>query len=173
MPLEFLKGVTTARTLASEFPDIHALKAASQSRLAHLPDVGETVAGQIHQYLKSPGGSALVDDLIAVGFFLEEEIQTTNASSAATENWFSGRVLVLTGTLESMGRSEARKAMEALGAKVTGSVTGKTQALIAGEKAGSKLKKAEKLGIEILHEEAFLSRLAEARGDLGQDEIKS
>jgi DNA ligase (NAD+) len=166
-------GVTTARTLASEFPDIQALMAAGKSSLADLPDVGSIVAGQIVEYLNSPGGSALVKDLIAVGFFLEEETKTTLGSGTTAENWFNGRVLVLTGTLESMGRSEAKKAMEALGAKVTGSVTGNTQALIAGEKAGSKLKKAEKLGIEILHEEAFLARLAEAQEDLGPGERES
>jgi len=164
-------GVTTARTLASEFPDIEALKDASKSQLAALPDVGSTVAGQIHDYLKSAGGSALVADLTSVGFFLETE--TSSVSAPVEENWFSGVVVVITGTLESMGRSQARKAMEALGAKVTGSVTGKTQLLVAGEKAGSKLKKAEELGVEVLNEEAFLVRLAEARKASGKGQAIS
>jgi len=166
-------GITTARTLASEFPDIQTLAGASRSQLAGLPDVGETVAGQIVDYLNSPGGSALVEDLRGVGFFREKEIDTTVDLSTVVENWFSGRVAVITGTLETMGRSEAKKAMEALGAKVTGSVTGKTQLLVAGEKSGSKLLKAEKLGIEILDEAAFLARLAEARQISAQEKSES
>ena len=164
-------GVTTARTLAVEFANIHSLKEATKTQLAALPDVGATVAGQIHDYLKSPGGSALVDDLIAVGFFLETEIST--ASPSVEENWFNGRVVVITGTLHSMGRSDAKKAMEALGATVTGSVTGKTQVLVAGEKSGSKLRKAEALGVEILLEDAFLARLAEAREVSGKGRTAS
>ncbi len=166
-------GITTARTLAQEFPSIQALQEATKSELAALPDVGATVAGQISDYLKSPGGSALVADLISVGFLLEKETESLTLDEAAEENWFFERVVVITGTLESMGRSEAKKAMEALGAKVTGSITGKTQVLIAGEKAGSKLTKAEKLGIEILDEKAFLHRLEEARQDSGQGQASS
>jgi len=156
-------GVTTARTLASEFANIQALTDASQKQLAALSDVGSTVAGQIVEYLKSPDGSALVEDLRKVGVFRGTGDETNIAVPVESDNWFSGRVVVITGTLETMGRSEAKKAMEALGAKVTGSVTGKTQVLVAGDKAGSKLIKAEKSGVEILDEKAFLARLAEAR----------
>lgn len=163
-------GVTTARTLGAQFPHMGALLEVSKTELAALPDVGETVAGQVYDYLKSPGGSALVEDLQEAGFFLDNETETPSLVSAAKSNWFSQKVVVITGTLQAMGRSEARKAMEALGAKVTGSVTGKTQVLVAGEKAGSKLTKAENLGVEILDEETFLQRLEEAQlaAGLGQ-----
>lgn len=155
-------GVTTARTLAGAYPGIRQLAAATEADLAALPDVGAIVARQVRDFLNSPGGRALVEDLLAVGFFGEREGDTTESGPPAAGSWFRDKTIVLTGTLTSMGRSEARKHMEKLGARVTGSVTGKTDALVAGEKAGSKLKKAMDLGIEIVDEESFLRRLAEA-----------
>jgi DNA ligase (NAD+) len=155
-------GVTTARTLAKEFPDIESLLAATTEQLATLSDVGATVARQVVDFFASEGGTELVNDLQGAGFFLEKENIPAPEAETAADNWFRNRTIVLTGSLTALGRSEAKKVMESLGAKVTGSVTGKTQALIAGEKAGSKLVKAESLGVEILDEKEFLKRLEDA-----------
>ncbi len=159
-------GVTTARTLAKHYPDISSLTAATRTELSALPDVGEIVAGQIVDFFQSPGGMDLVQDLISVGLFREKETSLAVDPESVGDNWFQGKIAVITGTLSSMKRSEAKKEMEALGAKITGGVTGKTNLLVAGEKAGSKLEKAEKMGIEILDEQAFLGRLKEARETL-------
>ncbi len=155
-------GITTARTLASQFPDVESLFHADRETLASLPDVGKTVADQVAGFLASAGGSRLVNELREVGFFLAKEHVPTLPRAQISENWFRERIFVVTGTLSSMTRSEAKKTLESLGAKVTGSVTGKTQALLAGEKAGSKLTKARALGIEILTESEFLKKLKEA-----------
>ncbi|MCP4293058.1 MAG: NAD-dependent DNA ligase LigA [bacterium] len=166
-------GVTTARTLALAFPDVKALTGASVSQLSGLPDLGETVAQQVVDFFQSEGGARLVSGLRDVGFFLEKENLPENMEKSAPENWFTGRIIVLTGTLSSMGRSEAKKAMVDLGAKVTGSITGKTQALVAGEKAGSKLVKAQDLGIEILDENKFMEYLKLARTQTDQGSATS
>jgi len=155
-------GVTTARTLAEAYPGIRQLAAASVEDLAALKDVGPIVARQVVDFLNAEGGRALIQDLLEVGFFREEERTPELRSADVGDSWFSGKTVVLTGTLSSMGRSAARKHMESLGAKVTGSVTGKTDALIAGEKAGSKLKKAKDLGVDVVDEELFLQHLADA-----------
>lgn len=154
-------GVTTARTMARAYNGIAALREATATELAELPDVGDVVGGLTVEFLHSEGGIALVNDLLAVGFFHQEEEDEPEV--VATEgSWFADKTIVLTGTLESMGRAAAKKHMEALGAKVTGSVTGKTDVLIAGEKAGSKLAKARGLGVEIVDETTFRKRLAES-----------
>ncbi len=165
-------GVTTARTLAGAFGDIAALLKAGKEDLSILPDVGDTVADQVTGFFQAEGGSKLVEDLRQVGFFLESEHGTPVSAGAGVENWFQNKIVVVTGTLESMGRSDAKKAMMALGAKVTGSVTGKTELLVAGEKAGSKLKKARELGVEILDEEEFLVRLNAARKITGEGSVE-
>ncbi len=166
-------GVTTARTLALSFGDIDTLLQATKAELSILPDVGDTVAGQVVEFLHGEGGSQLVDNLRLVGFFLETEQGPSASVAAEGGNWFQNKIVVITGTMESMGRAEAKKAMMALGAKVTGSVTGKTELLIAGEKAGSKLEKAKKLGVEILDEKEFLARLSEARNIAAEGSVES
>ncbi len=155
-------GVTTARTLADEFTNIDSLLQAQHSELSVLSDVGDTVADQVRNFFQGQGGGSLVQDLREVGFFLENENVSTPSSSSRVSNWFQNKIIVITGTLETMGRSEAKKAMLELGAKVTGSVTGKTEVLVAGEKSGSKLKKAQDLGVNILDEKEFLLRLDQA-----------
>ncbi len=156
-------GVSTALTLARYYPDINSLIRANAEDLADLPDIGPIVGETVVSFFDSAAGRELVADLQAAGFFLEEEIPPPPESVREGETWFAGKVFVLTGTLEAMNRSEAKGAIESLGGKVTGSVSKKTDALVAGAKAGSKRTKAEDLGIEILDEEDFQERLAEAR----------
>jgi DNA ligase (NAD+) len=123
------------------------------------------VAKAITNYIASQEGQALVADLREMGFFLPIESPPAPAVEVAGDNWFAGRTFVLTGTLATMTRDEARKHIELLGGKVSGSVSPRTDCLVAGEKAGSKLTKAEQLGLEVLDEAAFAARLAANQPD--------
>jgi DNA ligase (NAD+) len=158
-------GVSTALTLARHFGDIGALQAARSDALAALSDIGPVVAKAITNYIASQEGQALVADLREMGFFLPIESPPAPAVEVAGDNWFAGRTFVLTGTLATMTRDEARKHIELLGGKVSGSVSPRTDCLVAGEKAGSKLTKAEQLGLEVLDEAAFAARLAANQPD--------
>ncbi|MBU8870074.1 MAG: NAD-dependent DNA ligase LigA [Gemmatimonadales bacterium] len=157
-------GVTTALTLARQYPSIDSLVAAEPEGLAELSDIGPVVAEAVTEFLTGGGGSRLVADLKSVGFFLEQENLPSPLVEEASANWFSNKVFVLTGTLSALSRPEAKKAIEELGGKVTGSVSSKTDCLIAGQKAGSKLAKAAKLGVEVIDETVFQTRLAEESG---------
>jgi len=152
-------GVSTALTLARHYAGIDALAAATPQQLADLPDIGPVVGEQVCAFFASPDGRDLVDSLRRAGFFLEQE-ELPPAPRAAGDNWFAGRTFVLTGTLESMTRAEARGAIEALGGKVAGSVSRATHVVVAGAKAGSKLDKARELGVEVVDEDGFRARLA-------------
>ena len=158
-------GVSTALTLARNFKNMAALRQATAEGLADLPDIGPIVGETIVAFFASEGGAELVADLNDVKFFRDEEDLPPPEVVVTGDNWFAGKVFVLTGTMESMTRDAARKEIEALGGKVTGSVSKKTDCLVAGAKAGSKLTKAEKLGLEILDEESFIKRLAANQPD--------
>ncbi len=148
-------GVKMAKTLARKYMNIDNLIAASEEELLEIPDVGPVVAKSI------------------VNFFADERnIETINAlkeqhvnfnylgsTAKAADSYFSGKTVVLTGTLSKYGRKEATEILENLGAKVTGSVSKATDVVIAGEEAGSKLDKAQALGITVLNEEEFLELL--------------
>ncbi len=152
-------GVTTARTLARHHANVEELSAAARDDLADLPDIGPIVGETIERFFAGEGGRRLVADLHEVGFFLEREEQPP-AETRVGEGWFAGRTFVLTGSLGGMTRSEARRAIEVRGGKVTGSVSRRTDVVVAGAKAGSKLEKARALELEIADEESFLARLA-------------
>ena len=152
-------GVTTALTLARHHPDIDALLAADAEKLAELPDIGPIVAEVVTAFLASPGGRELVSGLREVGFFLPTEHLPPPEVAVVGDNEFAGRVFVLTGTMSAMARPEAKREIEARGGKVTGSVSRKTDVLVAGEKAGSKLQKAADLGVEVMDEESFVKAL--------------
>lgn len=148
-------GVKMAKTLARKYMNIDNLIAASEEELLEIPDVGPVVAHSI------------------VNFFADERnIETINAlkeqhvnfnylgsTVSAADSYFSGKTCVLTGTLSKYGRKEATEILENLGAKVTGSVSKATDVVIAGVEAGSKLDKAQALGITVLNEEEFLALL--------------
>lgn len=123
-----------------------------------IEDIGETTAELIVKYFSQFDNQSFIQELIAAGLNTEEA-----ESVAIKENFFNGKTFVITGTLESMGRDEAKDKVVSLGGKVAGTVSSKTNFLIAGAEAGSKLEKAESLGVAILNEKEFLEKLAGAQ----------
>jgi len=147
-------GEATALNLANHFKTLDALKAADLEQLQQVPDVGEVVANRIFVFWREAHNVAVVDDLIAQGVHWE-----TVEVKEASENLFKDKTVVLTGTLTQMGRNEAKSLLQQLGAKVSGSVSSKTDFVIAGDAAGSKLAKAQELNITVLTEEEFLEQI--------------
>ncbi|MBB1485692.1 NAD-dependent DNA ligase LigA [Oceanospirillum sp. D5] len=150
-------GEVTASQLAKYFLALDAVMAATEEQLLEVPDVGPVVAHHIVTFFRQEHNLETLKALIAEGIHWPE----IEAAPAAEELALAGKVIVLTGTLSTMGRSDAKVRLEALGAKVTGSVSKKTDLVIAGEAAGSKRAKAEQLGIDILDESGLLDLLAE------------
>lgn len=152
-------GVTTATVLARTYPNIAELRTAESGALAAIPGLGETTAVKnIGAFLSDPRVVSMLEALISAGFLRDRErVETPMATPV--ESWFAGKTFVLTGTLEHSSRTEAKQAIERLGGKVTGSVSGRTDVLLAGADPGAKLTKAHKLGVTVLDEAAFLARL--------------
>ena len=142
-------GETTARMLANTFQTFDALRNADIEALKKTPDVGEITAEWIIDFFKAPHNLEVVDRLLAAG--IHWDIPT-----APTRQPLNGESWVITGTLSTMGRDDATQMLQALGARVSGSVSSKTKCVVAGEKAGSKLEKAEKLGVRVMTEAEFL-----------------
>ena len=147
-------GEATALNLANHFKTLDALKAADLDQLQQVPDVGEVVANRIFVFWREAHNVAVVEDLIAQGVHWE-----TVEVKEASENFFKDKTVVLTGTLTQMGRNEAKSLLQQLGAKVSGSVSSKTDFVIAGDAAGSKLAKAQELNIRVLTEDEFLEQV--------------
>ncbi|ENW18208.1 NAD-dependent DNA ligase LigA [Acinetobacter haemolyticus] len=147
-------GETTARMLANTFQTLDALKAADVEALKKTPDVGDITAEWIADFFQAPHNIEVLDRLMAAGIHWD-------APTAPTRQPLNGESWVVTGTLESMGRDEATQRLQALGARVSGSVSSKTKCVVAGEKAGSKLEKAQKLEIRVMNEQEFLDFLAQ------------
>jgi DNA ligase (NAD+) len=142
-------GETTARMLANTFQTLDALRNADIDALKKTPDVGEITAEWIVDFFQAPHNLEVVDRLLAAGIHWD-------APAAPTRQPLNGESWVITGTLSTMGRDEATQMLQALGARVSGSVSSKTKCVVAGEKAGSKLEKAEKLGVQVMTEAEFL-----------------
>lgn len=147
-------GETTARMLANTFQTFDALKSADIEALKKTPDVGEITAEWIADFFQASHNIEVLDRLLAAGIHWD-------APTAPTRQPLNGESWVVTGTLESMGRDEATQKLQALGARVSGSVSSKTKCVVAGEKAGSKLDKAQKLEIRVMNEQEFLEFLAQ------------
>ena len=145
-------GRKTARDLAERFGSMEALRAADAGTLLTIDDVGQIVADSITGFFADEKNVACVDALLAAG--VSPKWQMRQAGGA-----FEGMTVVVTGTLASMGRSEAEAAIRDAGGKATGSVSKKTSLVVAGESAGSKLDKANALGIRVIGEEEFLRML--------------
>ncbi|MCH8538143.1 MAG: NAD-dependent DNA ligase LigA, partial [Alkalimonas sp.] len=143
-------GEATALNLAQHFGNLPALAKATEQELQAVTDVGAVVAQHLIGFFHEPHNQAVIDDLLAQGIqWPVIEVQ------AESEQPLAGKTLVLTGTLIHMGRDEAKSRLQRLGAKVSGSVSTKTHAVIAGENAGSKLNKAIELGVDVWDESAM------------------
>ena len=147
-------GEATALALAQYFPEIADLRRAGEEEIQRVPDVGPVVAKQVAAYFGAADNAAVVDRLLAAGISWPRPV-----AAAANDGAQRDKTFVLTGTLESLTREQAAEAIQQLGGKVSGSVSKKTNYVVAGAEAGSKLKKAQQLGIEILDEAAFLKLL--------------
>ena len=146
-------GEVTGRNLAQRFRDIDALLNAMPEQIAETPGVGEKMAASISEQLKDGRMRALIEDLRHAGLRFAEE------GPAPSEGPLAGRTLVLTGTLPEWSREQATERIMAAGGRVTGSVSKNTDYLVAGESAGSKLAKAERLGVSVLDEEGLRAAL--------------
>ncbi len=142
-------GAKTARDLVNTFKSIEGLKNAKFEDLVLVPDVGDIVAQNVMDFFREEKVIQTIDELLALGVnphFEEKEI---------TESAFSGKTVVVTGTMEKYSRKEIKEKLESLGAKVAGSVSKKTDFVVYGAEAGSKLTKAEELGVKTISEEEF------------------
>lgn len=143
-------GDRTAATLAKSFGSLDALSKATVEELDDVPEIGLTVAESVHDWFEDPGNMELCKRLTAAGVRTEIE-----QSSEPTNDTLAGKTFVLTGTLTDFTRDEARAAIEARGGRVSSSVSKKTDYVVAGEEAGSKLDKATELGVSVVDEAAF------------------
>ena len=148
-------GEATAKELARHFGTLDAIMDATLDQLLQVSDVGPTVAQSIRTFFDQAHNREVVEQLKACGVHWKEGVAIAGASLP-----LMGQTFVLTGTLQTMGRDEAQAKLEMLGAKVAGSVSKKTHAVVAGTEAGSKLEKAQALGVAVLDEAAFLTLLA-------------
>lgn len=148
-------GAKAAKTLAQKFGHLHALAKATQEELTDIQDIGEKMADSIVAYFENEEALQLINELENLGLNMKYNgplpVQTEEITSA-----LAGKTVVLTGKLEQLTRNEAKEKLESLGANVTGSVSKKTDLVIAGADAGSKLTKANELGIEVWDEEKML-----------------
>lgn len=151
-------GGTVAQTLADAFGDIHTLMNASQEQLEAVPGIGPEIAGHVHDFFAAGQNRHVVERLLEMGV---NPRSTTIAPAEGVEQTLSGKTFVLTGTLEGFTREEATAAIQARGGKVTGSVSSKTDYVVVGADPGSKLRKAEELGVATLDEAAFHELLGE------------
>jgi DNA ligase (NAD+) len=149
-------GEGTARILAQHFGSLEKLRQATEEELQKVSEVGPIVAKHILVFFQQPHNLEVINRLQEVGVYWEESMQKT-----ATAQPLAGQTFVLTGTLSNMTREEAKARLQALGAKVSGSVSKKTNYVVAGEKAGSKLEKAQELGVKVIDERELKVLLGE------------
>ena len=149
-------GTHIARLIADRFGSLDTVLAASPKELEGIPGVGEKVAASVVGYFSLESNRALIDDLLKSGVRVSE---AAPADEPVPDGFWNGKAVVFTGELAGMTRREAGAKVAALGARVTESVGKKTDVVVAGKDAGSKLEKAKKLGLPILNEEEFLARI--------------
>jgi DNA ligase (NAD+) len=147
-------GEATAKALARHFGQLDAIMDATEAQLLEVADVGPIVAKSIRTFFEQPHNREVVEQLRACGLTWEE-----GAPAAVAPKPFSGKTFVITGTLPSLSRDDAKDRIEAAGGKVAGSVSKKTDYVVAGTEAGSKLVKAQDLGVAVIDEAALLALL--------------
>jgi DNA ligase (NAD+) len=146
-----------ADELAQAFGNIDALMNATEDRLSQVEGIGPERARRIHEYFQSVSGRQLVEEFRELGLKLTEEKRAVPAGSAD----LTGKTIVVTGSLEHFQREEIEALIRKLGGKTSGSVSKKTDFVVAGAKAGSKLDKAKQLGVTVLTEEEFRKMISE------------
>ncbi len=149
-------GEGTAQNFAQQFGDLESLMAADIETLIQTPDVGTITAELAYEFFRAPHNIEVINALLEAGVYWDKIEQ-----KASSDLPLDGQTWVITGALSSMARDEAKAKLQALGAKVSGSISAKTTALLAGEKAGSKMAKAEKLGVKVVGEDEFLALVGE------------
>jgi DNA ligase (NAD+) len=145
-------GESGARLLATEFGSLDTLMAADRERLQAIPDIGPVVAGNITAFFADPANRMVIDRLQGAGVHWP-------ACAAGVSRPLTGKTFVLTGTLQAMSREQVAERLQALGARVSGSVSKKTDFVVVGEAPGSKARKAQALGIPVLDETRFIDLL--------------
>jgi DNA ligase (NAD+) len=148
-------GTTVARLLAGEFESLEALENATEAELSSIHGLGEVIAASVHGFFHSEAGRKAVDELRSVGVNPVGKARSSGGTLA-------GKTVVVTGTLPTLGRTEAEEIIVSAGGKAAGSVSRKTSFVVAGENAGSKLEKARELGVEVIDEAEFLRRAGRA-----------
>lgn len=156
-------GVKAAALLARRFRTMAALSEATAEEFTTIPEIGPKIAASLTSYFAAERNQRLIGELVELGLSMDAVLPPPE--DGVQDERFGGKTFVLTGTLTAMTRPEATRRIEALGGKVSGSVSKKTDYVVAGEEAGSKLAKAEKLGVAVLSEAEFLNRLSEAESD--------
>jgi DNA ligase (NAD+) len=149
-------GERTGQFLAEEFGDLDKIASADEDELQKAEEVGPKVSGSIHRFFREKHNHALIEKLRAAGFSFTHAVKKRDGGQLA------GKTLVLTGTLPNLAREEAKQRIEAAGGKVAGSVSKKTNYVVAGEEAGSKLDKARELGVEVIDEAGLLAMIGDA-----------
>jgi DNA ligase (NAD+) len=150
-------GTNVAKLLVKSFGTIEKIAEASEEAIDDVPTIGPEIASSVHKFFQTDHSKQLLKRLRDAGLNMGSEVQQCEI---VHDEFFSGKTFVLTGTLSSMTRDEAKEKIEARGGKVSGSVSKKTDYVVAGAEAGSKLDKAVSLGVAVLDEEAFTSRLS-------------
>jgi DNA ligase (NAD+) len=145
-------GEHVAELLAAEFGDLETLRRASAERLAQVEGIGPERGASIHQFFQTAVGAKIIDDFQSLGLKLSDDVRP---KPAAGSNDIAGKTFVVTGTLQKYGRDEIERLIKDMGGKAAGSISKKTDYLVAGEKAGSKLDKARQMGVTILSEAEF------------------
>lgn len=148
-------GAKAAKSLCKKYKNIDGLLNATYEDTVNIPDIGEVIASDFIEWMKNEDNRSLIEELRALGLNMEYDL------GEIKENYFTGKKCVLTGTLSSMGRDEAKKLIESFGGALSESVSKKTDILILGENPGSKYDKAKALGIYIMEEKEFLEKIKE------------
>ena len=150
-------GENAARLLSQNFEDLNGVMKASVELMSEIHGMGEKSARSLFDFFGNDTNREVIHAMLEAGVVVSNALFAS--ADVESDHVFSGKTVVLTGTLTRMKRAEAKNALLELGAKVTGSVSAKTDFLVAGEKAGSKLTKAQDLGVEVLTEDEFMDRL--------------
>jgi DNA ligase (NAD+) len=149
-------GSSIAKLLTNAFGSIDALALASVDEIDAVEGIGPEIARSVYDHFRNPKQTEIVSRLKKAGLIFAEEVKKTSAKKSV---FFDGKTFVLTGTLTSMSRDEAKAEIEVRGGKATGSVSKKTDYVVAGTEAGSKLDKANELGVSVIDEDSFLKEL--------------